>query len=118
MLDADDHALTINFGGFQADGLGDSQPGGVTSRQDRAVLGIGHATEKVPDLFRAENDGQFLGFLGGGDDVFKAPVFVERDLVKETQGGDGDEDGTGSQFLFVGQVDLVRPNVLRTQDFG
>jgi hypothetical protein len=42
---------------------------------------------------------------------------VEGDLVKETQGGDRDEDGTGSQFLFVGQVDFVRANFLRTQDF-
>jgi len=72
----------------------------------------------VTNFFRAENDGQFLGFLGRGDDVLKAPVLVECDPVKETQGGDGDENGTGSQFLFVGQVNLVRPNVLWTQDFG
>jgi hypothetical protein len=39
------------------------------------------------------------------------------DFVEKTQGGYGDEDGTGSQLLFVGQVDLVRTNLLRAQYF-
>jgi len=38
---------------------------------------MGHTTEKMLDLFGTENDGQFLGFLGCGDDVFKTPVFGE-----------------------------------------
>ena len=118
LLDADDHALAIDVGGFQPDGLGDSQPGGVTGRQDGPVLGAGHATEKVPDLFRAENDGQFLGFLGCGNDVFQAPILVQGDLVEETQGGHRDEDGTGSQLLFIGQVHLVGTNLFRPQLVG
>ncbi len=31
LVNADDHALTIDLRGFQADGLGDPQAGGVTS---------------------------------------------------------------------------------------
>ncbi len=76
LVNPDDHALTIDLRGLQAHGLGDPQPGGVTSGEDRAMLGAGHATEKVPDLFRAENDGQFLGFLGCRDDVCQGPMLV------------------------------------------
>ena len=82
------------------------------------MLGAGHVTEKVQNLLRAENDRQFLGFLGGGDDVFHVPILVKRDLVEETEGGHGDEGETGSQLLFVGQVHLVGANLLRAQDFG
>jgi len=103
------------MGGFQPDGLGDAQPGGVTSGQDRPVFGAGHATEKVEDLFRAENDGQLLRFLGGGDNVFDAPILVKRDFVEETQGPHGQEDGTGSQLLFIGQVHLVGTDLLRPE---
>jgi hypothetical protein len=42
---------------------------------------------------------------------------MKRDFVEEAKSGYGDEDGTGSQLLFVGQVDLVRANLLRSQYF-
>ena len=47
----------------------------------------------------------------------KRPVLLERDLVEKAQRGDGDEDGTGRQLLFVGQVHLVGADVLRAQLF-
>jgi hypothetical protein len=115
LLDADDHTLAIDVGRCQLDDLRDSQPGGVAGREDRAVLGAGHAAEKAPDLFRAENDGQFLGLLGGGNDVFHAPILVQGDFVEEAQGGHCDEDGAGSQLLSIGQVHLVGTNLFRTQ---
>src|SRR5271168_4223179 len=34
LFDTDDHALTIDIGGLQADGLGDAQARGVTSSQN------------------------------------------------------------------------------------
>jgi len=37
------------------------------------------------------------------------------DFVEKAQGGYGDEDGTGSQLPFVGQIDLVKANFLRAQ---
>src|SRR5215813_5498752 len=101
------------WGGLQADGLGDAQSGGVTSGQNGAVLGAGHATEKVQDLLRAEDDGQFLGFLGGGDDLGQGPILVEGNFVQEAKSGHGDEDGTRSELLCVGQVELVRAYFLR-----
>jgi hypothetical protein len=42
---------------------------------------------------------------------------MECHFVKKTQSGYGDEDGTGSELLFVGQIDLVRTNLLRSQYF-
>jgi hypothetical protein len=95
--------LAVDIDGSQADRLGDAQPGGVAGGKDGAMLEAGHAVEKLPNLFRTEYNRQFLGFLRGGDDVFHGPMLVKCDLVEETQGGHGDEDGTGSQLLFVGR---------------
>jgi hypothetical protein len=74
-----------------------------------------HAAQKVEDLLRAQDHRQFLWPLGRRDNVSEAPVLFEGDLVEESQGGDGDEDGARRQFLFVGQVNLVGADVLRTQ---
>ena len=38
LFDTDDHALAVDVGGLQADGLGDAQAGGVAGGQDRAML--------------------------------------------------------------------------------
>jgi hypothetical protein len=57
--------------------------GGVADGQQGAMLEARYATEKVPDLSRTENEGQFLRFLGGGDDVFDAPILVKRDFVRD-----------------------------------
>ena len=46
-FNADDHALAVDGGGFEADGFGDAQPGRVASRQDGAVLEAGHGGEKL-----------------------------------------------------------------------
>ena len=73
--------------------------------------------KKLQDLFRAQDNRQLLRLLGRRDDVFEVPILLEGDLVEEAQGGDGDEDRTGSQLLFVGQVDLVSADVLRAQQF-
>jgi hypothetical protein len=58
-----------------------------------------------------------IGPFGRGDDVFETPIPMGCDFVKKTQGGYGDEDGTGSQLPFDGQIDLVRTNLFRSQYF-
>ena len=90
LFDADDHAPAIDGVGFEADGLRDSHPGGVTGGEDGAMLEAGHASEKLPDLFRTENDRQFLRLLGSGNDRFEGPLFLEGDLIEEAKGGDGE----------------------------
>src|SRR5512141_1601258 len=50
LFDTDDHALTVDIGGLQADGFGDAQAGGVASRQNRPMFGAAHAGQKVEDL--------------------------------------------------------------------
>jgi len=42
-------------------------------------------------------------------------IVVKGDFVKETQGGHGDEDGTGSQLFLLGKIHLVGTNILRPQ---
>src|SRR6516162_6856729 len=38
LFDSNDHSLAVDIGHFQADSLGDAQPGSVANRQDRAML--------------------------------------------------------------------------------
>src|SRR2546428_8087695 len=60
----------------------------------------------------------FCGFLGVGMMSSTLPILVQRDFVEETQSGHGDEDGSGSQLPFVGQIHLVGTNLFRTQLVG
>jgi hypothetical protein len=40
------------------------------------------------------------------------PIFVQGDFVEEPQGAGGLQDGTGRQFAFVGQVQLIGADLL------
>ena len=62
----------------------------------------------MQDFFGTQDNGQLLRFLGRGDDVFETPIPMKCDFVEKAQGGYGDEDGTGNQLPFDGQIDLVR----------
>ena len=76
-----------------------------------------YAAQEMQDFFGTQDNGQFLRLLGRRDDVLQTPIPMKRHFIKETQGGYGDEDGTGSQLLFIGQIDLVRTNLLTSQYF-
>src|SRR5215469_6659409 len=43
LCDSNDHSFAVDIGHFQADSLGDAQPGSVANRQDRAMLDALHA---------------------------------------------------------------------------
>jgi len=66
LLDAEDHALTVDVGRLQPDGLGDAEPRGVAHGQNRAVLQARHGLEELPDLCPACTMGRVWGFLGAG----------------------------------------------------
>jgi hypothetical protein len=51
LLDTDEHSLTIDIGDLQTDCLRDAQSGGVTGRQDRAMLDAPHTGQKLPNFF-------------------------------------------------------------------
>lgn len=59
------------------------------------------AGEKSQDFLGAENDRQFLGLLGSGNDLFEGPLFLEGDLVQEAKGGDGEADRMGGGLLWL-----------------
>jgi len=79
--------------------------------------GAAHAAEEVQDFLRAQHYRQFLRLLQRRDDILENPVLFEGDLAEESQGGDGDEDGTRSQLALVGQIDLIRPDLIGTEGF-
>jgi hypothetical protein len=47
LLDTDNHALAIDVSGLQMNGLRDAQARRVASGQDRSVLGVSYAAEKL-----------------------------------------------------------------------
>src|SRR6476661_1954913 len=63
LVDTDDHALTVDIGGLQADRFRDPQAGGVARRQNRPMFGAAHAAQKVDDLLRAQDYRQSLRLL-------------------------------------------------------
>jgi hypothetical protein len=67
-----------------------------------------YAAQEPQYLLGTQDNRQLLGSLGRRVDVLQTPIPMECHFVKKTQSGHGDENGTGSQLLFVGQIDLVR----------
>jgi hypothetical protein len=58
----------------------DTQSSGVTSGQNRSMLGTPHATEEVQDFLRAQNNKQLLGFFGAGIASSNAQSFLRETL--------------------------------------
>src|SRR6266568_5523312 len=114
LLHANDHALAIDIDGPQANGFGDTQASRVASGQDGAMLGTGDTIEEVQHLLWTEDNGQLLRLLRRRDDVFQGPIPMQGDLIEKAESGYGDENRTGGQRLFVGEVDLVSTNFFRT----
>src|SRR5712692_12074412 len=82
------------------------------------LLDVSRTTEKTADLFGAEDHRQHLWFLGRWNYGPKVPPLLERDLVKKTQGGHGEQDGTGGQLLLVSQMQLIGADLFRSQPLG
>ena len=54
-----------------------------------------YAAQKLAHLLRTEDDRQFLGRLGSGDDFLQVPISVQGHVVEETQCRHGNDDGGG-----------------------
>ena len=115
LFHSNDHALAVDVAGLQVEGFGQAQAGGVAGGHNGALLGPFQALQKPADLLGAENDGQLVRLAGQGEDLWQGPLLVEGDLVEEAQGSYRQQNGTGGQLLFVGQVELVGANLLGTQ---
>ena len=74
LLDAQDHALAVDGGESESNGLRDAQARGVTGGQDGAMFPACDAIKKLNDFFRTEDDGQCLRFFRSRDDVVEGPV--------------------------------------------
>src|SRR5919106_1067429 len=83
LIDADHHSCTIDVRYLEANRFGDSQAGRVAGGQDGPMLVAADTLEKLEDFFRAQNDGQFLWFLGCRDDILERPVLLQRNLVEK-----------------------------------
>src|SRR5712664_654766 len=118
LLDTDDHALAVDCGRGERDGLGDAQSCGIADGQDGAMFSAPDAVQKLKNFFRAQDHGQFLRLLRSGNHLFQGPIPFERDLIQKTECRNRDENGTGGQFLFVRQIDMIGADLLWSQQFG
>ena len=67
LLDAHRHAVGIEVGDFEGDDLAHAQAGSVDGRQQEAMPGVRAGVEQPPHFLAAEDLGQLLRLLGGGD---------------------------------------------------
>src|SRR5258708_5595575 len=81
-LDPDDHALAVDRGGCEVDGLGNPKAGRVTNRQDHAVLPVIHRAQEPRHFVLAHHDGKLPVLPAGGYVVLDNPLAFERDGVE------------------------------------
>ena len=79
LFDPDDHALAVDRGGLEANGLGNPQTGRIADGQDHAVLKVVHGAQETRDLFLAQHDRKLLCLTAGGDVVLDNPRPLEGD---------------------------------------
>ena len=99
-------------------GFGEAQAGSITSGEQGPVFARRHTDQELRYFLGTENDRQFVRGCGGRDDVFEVPPAAEGDLVEEPQSGYSDGDGAGGQLFFLGEMELVSPNLLFSQNIG
>ena len=102
--------------GAEPDGFRDPESGGVTRRQDGAVLGGRDAIKRANDFAGTEHDREPSRFLRRGNQIVERPGSLEGDLIEEPERADRDLERTGRQVSLPNQVDLIGANLLRAQD--
>jgi len=112
LLDPNHHALAVDIGGAQMNGLTHARPGTVHRAEDDVVRKGRSGLQQPQDLFRAENHGQ-PGFRLGSRDQIEGPIPLQSDLVEEPRGAHRYGPGAGSGMSLLRQVDLVGANLFR-----
>ena len=98
LFDADDHALAVDGGGGQTDGLRNPQTRRIADGQDDAVLQHLDGIEEPAHLVAAQHDRQMLRPAAGRNVVVDVPVSLEDGFVEEAQGGHRDRNRACGEF--------------------
>jgi len=106
VIDADEHALTVDAGELEGDGFGDAEAGSVAGEEDGAVFAAGDVAEELLDLVGGEDDGELV-VEAGAREVFLFPGHFEGDEVEELDGGDEAIDGLRREFPLFGEVEKI-----------
>jgi hypothetical protein len=77
------------------------------------MLPKSHTSQEVPHLLGTHNDGKLLRLSPEGDHFRENPILLEGDLVEKAKRSRSDMDRASCQILFVGEIQLVGPNLLR-----
>ena len=112
LLDPNHHALAVDVGGAQMNGLADAHPGTVHRAEDDVVRKGRSGLQQPQDLFRAEDHRQPV-FRLGSRNQFEGPIPFQSDAVEKPQGADRYGPGADSCLSLLRQVDLVGANLFR-----
>jgi hypothetical protein len=63
-----------------AQGLGDAQASSVARSQDRSVLGVSYAAQKLEDFLGTQDYGQLLRLSWRRDDILERPFLLRETL--------------------------------------
>src|ERR1700674_2988652 len=83
LLNPDHHALAVDVGNPQMEGLADAHPGAVHGAEDHAVSKGGSGFQKPKDLFRTEDHGQPVFLLGSWNHC-DDPILFQGDPVEKS----------------------------------
>ena len=97
--------------------LRDPKAGGVGGHEDGAILEGPDGGEDPGHLVGGEDDGELLGLLGAADALHDVPAF-ERDLVEESQRGDGLVEVAPGDAPLLDEVEEVGSDLVGPQGLG
>jgi len=114
LIDPKHHALAVDVGDLQVRGLGYPQPRCIGRHQNGPMLQAVDRLEEVHHLLGAEDHRQLERLLGHRD-LVRRPGPLERHLVQEAQGRDGNADAARRELAVFDEMNLVLADLLRAQ---
>src|ERR1700740_962557 len=82
------------------------------------MLQVVDGAQEAGDFFLAQHDGKLLCLTAGGDVVLDNPGPFEGGMVEKPERGDRDDDGTGCEGSFLGQVEEINPDLRGPEKVG
>ena len=82
------------------------------------MLKVVDGAQEARDFVPAQHNGKLLCLTAGGDVVLDNPGPFEGGVVETLERGDRDDDGTGCEVSFLGQVEQINPDLRWPEKVG
>jgi hypothetical protein len=117
VLDPQQHALAVDGGDFERDGLGNAQSGAETHHQHGAVLDAVDVVEQAADLVGAGYAGKYF-LHPGAEKVLLASGHFQCDQIQKLHRGNEGVDALRGELALLDQVELVLADRLQIELVG